>query len=158
MPLDSIIIVSLALAFIVGIPVVLLFYFLRSEADKTAEEEAFLKEFRKDPERAVDRAPWKYESRADYDARMATLDAYNAREADKELRKGPGEHHREKGEPPRTRQHPEQTHHQLSASKPREPACHPHSETPFNPAPAVAVENFLTRAVVSLSCLRNMGE
>ena len=53
-------------------------------------------------------------------------------------KKGPGEHHREKGEPPRTRQHPEQTHHQLSASKPRELACHPHSETPFNPAPAVA--------------------
>ena len=77
----------LGLAFIVGIPLVLLFYFLRSEADKTAEEEAFLKEFRKDPERAVDRAPWKYESRADYDARMATLDAYNAREADEELRK-----------------------------------------------------------------------
>ena len=71
----------LGLAFIVGIPLVLLFYFLRwiaayfaREAD---EEEAFKKELRKDPQRAIDRAPWKYESRADYDAR----------EADKELRK-----------------------------------------------------------------------
>ena len=81
----------LGLAFIVGIPLVPLFYFLRwiaayfaREAD---EEEAFKKELRKDPQRAIDRAPWKYESRADYDARMATMDAYFAREADKELRK-----------------------------------------------------------------------
>ena len=87
--------------------------------------------------RAIDRAPWKYESRADYDARMATMDAYDAREADKELRKDL-ESTTERRRTTRTRQHPEQTHHQLSASKPREPACHPHSETPFNPAPAVA--------------------
>ena len=78
--------------FIVGIPLVLLFYFLRNwiaayDAREADKEEAFNKEFRKDPERAIDRAPWKYESRADYDARMATMDAYDAREADKELRK-----------------------------------------------------------------------
>ena len=80
-----------ALAFIVGIPL-LLFYFLRNwiaayDAREADKEEAFNKEFRKDPERAINRAPWKYESRADYDARMATMDAYDAREADKELRK-----------------------------------------------------------------------
>ena len=77
-----------ALAFIVGIPLVLLFYFLRNwiaayDAREADKQEAFNKEFRKDPERATDRAPWKYESRADYDARMAKLDAYDAREADK---------------------------------------------------------------------------
>ena len=81
-----------ALAFIVVIPLVLLFYFLRNwiaayDAREADKEEAFNKEFRKDPERAINRAPWKYESRADYDARMATMDAYDAREADKELRK-----------------------------------------------------------------------
>ena len=82
-----------ALAFIVGIPLVLLFYFLRwiaaYDARQADKEEAFYKEFRKDPERAINRAPWKYESRADYDARMATMDAYDARQADKELRKDP---------------------------------------------------------------------
>ena len=66
---------------IVGIPV-LLSYFLRNwiaayDAREADKEEAFFKEFRKDPERAINRAPWKYESRA----------AYDAREADKELRK-----------------------------------------------------------------------
>ena len=81
-----------ALAFIVGIPLVLLFYFLRNwiaayDAREADKEEEFNKEFRKDPERAINRAPWKYESRADYDARMATMDAYYARQADKELRK-----------------------------------------------------------------------
>ena len=80
------------LASIVGIPLVLLFYFLRNwidayDARQADKEEAFNKEFRKDPERAINRAPWKYESRADYDARMATMDAYDARQADKELRK-----------------------------------------------------------------------
>ena len=127
------------LAFIVGIPL-LLFYFLRNwiaayDAREADKEEAFNKELRKDPERAIDRAPWKYESRADYDARMATMDAYDAREADKELRKdlestterreNHPEHDSTRADPP-----------QLSASKPREPACHPHSETPFNPAAA----------------------
>ena len=79
--------VGLALA---GILLVL-FYFLRwiatYDAREADEQEAFNKEFRKDPERAIDRAPWKYESRASYAARMATMDAYYAREADKELRK-----------------------------------------------------------------------
>ena len=89
--LDALLGLVVALAFIVGIPL-LLFYFLRSwidayDAREADKQEAFNKELRKDPVRAIDRAPWKYESRADYDARMATMDAYDAREADKELRK-----------------------------------------------------------------------
>ena len=82
--LISVLIAVLAVgATLVGLILWIAAYFAR-EAD---EEEAFKKEFRKDPQRAIDRAPWKGESRADYDARMATMDAYFAREADKELRK-----------------------------------------------------------------------
>ena len=89
--LDALLGLVVALAFIVGIPL-LLFYFLRSwidayDAREADKQEAFNKEWRKDPQRAVDRAPWKGESRARYDARMATMDAYFAREADEELRK-----------------------------------------------------------------------